>query len=198
MAVTTDQRTATTYFSAVVLTAIAAAALLVLDGYSVDSLDFTLRASGRIALFVLILVFAARPLQVLLRKPWTARLLRNRRQFGVAFAGIHTAHLGLILYKVHRVPEFTLDSILNIPAGVVYGLMLAMLITSFNGPARAIGRKRWQVLHKLGLFVLFAAFLQSQVPRSLDALEFANAVLLALAALAVAARVAAFLRRRRQ
>ena len=141
---------------------------------------------------------AARPLQALLREPWTAKLLRSRRQWGVAFAGIHLAHLGLIFYKTRLVPDFTLAGILNAPAAVVYGLMLAMLVTSFSGPARAVGPKAWKVLHKIGGFVLFFAFLRSQVPQNLDQLQAINAVLLGLAALALAARVAAFIRQQRQ
>ena len=197
-AVTTDQRTAATWLTAVMLTGIAAAALHVMDGLSLESLDFTLRASGRVAFLVLIVVFATRPLQELLRKPWTARLLRNRRQFGVAFAGIHSAHLGLIVYKAYLVPEFTLAGILNLPAAVVYVLMFAMLATSFTGPARALGPRAWKVLHKTGLFVLVIAFLDSQVPKQLDQLEIVNAILIGLAVLAILARVGAFLRRRRQ
>ena len=43
---TTDQRTAATYLAALLLTGIAAAGLHVMDGFSRESLDFTLRASG--------------------------------------------------------------------------------------------------------------------------------------------------------
>ena len=197
-AVTTDQRTATTYLAALALTVLVAVALHLMDGYSLESLDFALRTSGRAAFLVLIVVFAARPLQVLLQKPWTGKLLRNRRQWGVAFAGIHTAHLGLIFYKTQVVPDFALRAILNLPAAVVYGLMLAMLVTSFSGPARAIGPKAWKVVHKSGLFVLFFAFLQSQIPQQLDQLETANGFLIGLAVLAVALRAGAFVKRRRR
>ena len=65
-AVKTDQRTATTYLAALALTVLVAVALHLMDGYSLESLDFALRASGRAAFLVLIVVFAARPLQVLL------------------------------------------------------------------------------------------------------------------------------------
>ena len=195
---TTDQRTARTYAAAIVLTGIAAAGLHVMDGRSVESLDFTLRASGRIAFLVLVTAFAARPLQELLRKPWTAKLLRNRRQVGVAFAGIHTGHLVVILYKVYLLPDLALVDIVSHSGIVVYGFMLAMLVTSFEGPARTIGPGAWKVLHKLGLYVLFSAFLVSQVPRSLDKLEAINAILIGLALLATAARVGAFIQRRRQ
>jgi DMSO/TMAO reductase YedYZ heme-binding membrane subunit len=76
--------------------------------------------------------------------------------------------------------------------------MFAMLITSFQRPARALRPRAWKVLHKTGLFVLFAAFLDSQLPKELEQLETANAILIGLAVLAVAARVGAFIRRRRR
>ena len=195
---TTDQRTAATFVGAFALTGIAAAAWIALHDRSLESLDFALRNSGRIAFLVLIIVFAARPLQELLRRGWTARLLRNRRQFGVAFAGIHSGHLGMIFYKVDHVPEFTLAAILNVPAALVYGLMYLMVVTSFEAPARAIGPKAWKVLHKFGVFLLFVAFLDSQVPRSLDDLAAVNAVLIGFAVLALAARVGAFVKRRQR
>ena len=195
---TTDQRTAATYLAAIALTALVAAGMHILEGYSLASLDLALRSTGRVAFLFLIAVFVARPLQMLLRISWTAKLLRNRRQLGVTFAGIHTGHLGLILYKVHLVPDLTLPGTVNVPAAVIYGLMLAMLITSFEGPARAIGPRAWKVLHKTGLYVLFFPFLQSQLPKQLDQLETVNAVLIGLAALAIAARVGAFLKRPRR
>ena len=195
---TTDQRTARTYLVAIIVTGLAAAGLHAMDSFSEVSLNGTLRATGRIAFLVLIAAFAARPLQELVRKPWTAKLLRNRRQLGVAFAGIHTGHLVLILYKAHLVPEFTLTGILNVPGAVIYGFILAMLVTSFEGPARAIGATAWKVLHKLGLYVLFFAFLRSQVPQSLDRLEAANAILIGLALLAIAVRIGAFVKRQRR
>ena len=57
---TTDQRTATTYVTALLLTGAGATGMLMLDGYSLDGLDFALRTTGRIAFVVLITVFAAR------------------------------------------------------------------------------------------------------------------------------------------
>ncbi|MDJ0906188.1 MAG: ferric reductase-like transmembrane domain-containing protein [Woeseiaceae bacterium] len=195
---TTDQRTARTYLYAIMLTGFAATGLYGVGGFSLEGLDSALRSTGRVAFLVLITAFAARPLQDLLRKPWTAKLLRNRRQLGVAFAGIHTGHLVFILYKVYLLPDLALVDIISHSGIVVYGFILAMLVTSFQGPARAIGPTAWKVLHKLGLYVLFVAFLVSQVPRTLDALELINAILIGLALLAIAARVAAFIQRQRR
>ena len=150
------------------------------------------------AFAVLIIAFAARPLQQIMRAPWTAKLLRNRRQIGVGFAGIHTAHFGLILMRINHVPEFGAGSPFSLYGGLTYGVILAMLITSFSGPARAIGPRAWKVLHKLGIFVLVAAFLRTQLPRSLGELEFANGLLILMTAAALALRITAWVRSRGQ
>ena len=195
MAMTSNQRTATAYLGATVLTCICAAAYLLTAGIDDESIKLALRISGRVAFAVLIVVFAARPLQQLLKKPWTAKMLRNRKLFGVAFAGIHTAHLGLIFMRANHIPEFNVA--LNLPGGTVYAFMFLMLITSFSGPAKAIGPKAWKVLHKLGLFVMFYGFSRSQMPASIDELKLVNALLLVLAAAALVLRIVVFFRSRR-
>lgn len=198
MALTTDQRTAVTFTAAAAATGLAAVSWLYASGISEESLGLVLRNSGRIALLLLIVVFATRPLQQLLRAPWTTKLLRRRRQLGVAFAGIHTTHLAVILYKVDWDPDLTPAAVFNLPATIVYAAMFAMLITSFGGAARAIGPRAWKVLHKLGLYILIIGFAVSQVPQSVDQLELVNGLLLGLLLLALAARVGAYVRRRRQ
>jgi DMSO/TMAO reductase YedYZ heme-binding membrane subunit len=195
MAMTSNQKTAAAFFGAIVAACAASAAYLLATGIDNESISLALRVSGRVAFFVLIIVFAARPLQQLLKAPWTAKLLRNRKLLGVAFAGIHTAHLGLIMMRDAHVPDF--DLVVNLPGATVYSFMYLMVITSFSGPARAIGPKAWKVLHKLGLFVMFYGFSMSQIPRSLDQLELVNAVLIMLAAAALLVRIVAFFQSRR-
>ena len=192
MAMSNNQRTATAFIGATALTSIAAGAYLTFAGMGDDSIRLSLRVSGRIAFVVLLVVFAARPLQQLLKAPWTARLLRNRKLLGVAFAGIHTAHLGLILIRINQLPDFGVSFEKNLPGMFVYAFIFAMLITSFDGPARALSKKPWKALHKVGLFFLVFAFTQSQLPNSMDELELVNGLLIALAAVALVIRIAAF------
>ena len=194
---TSNQRTAAAFLGAAALTGAIAATYMFAAGLADESIRVALRISGRAAFVVLLAAFVARPLRQLLKAPWTAALLRNRRLVGVAFAGIHSAHLGIILLRVSQQADFELSFADNHLGMAVYTVIYAMLITSFDGPARAVGKKPWKVLHKLGLFYLFAAFLQSQLPRSLDQLELANGVLIALAVVALVIRLTAFLGNRR-
>ena len=194
MAMTNNRRVTITFLAAIVLTCAVAATWFGLAGLNDDNLRTVLRQSGRIAFAVLLIAMAARPLQQLVRKPWSAKLLRNRKLVGVAFAGIHTGHLFLIGLRDHQVADF--DLTFNWPGAIVYTTIYAMLITSFDAPARALGQKAWKGLHKLGIYVLFAAFLDSQIPRSLDQLEVGNGVLLVFATVVVLMRIAAFFKSR--
>lgn len=163
-----------------------------------DSLRAVLRYTGRIAFVLLLVVFAARPLQQLFRRPWSAWLLRNRRQLGVAFAGIHMGHLVLIGIRVSQSPDLELTDILSLSGAVVYAVILAMLVTSFQRPAQMIGRRSWTLMHTIGIYILFIGFSVSQLPSPPAEYEAANLVLLTLAAAALALRVLAFIRARQR
>jgi DMSO/TMAO reductase YedYZ heme-binding membrane subunit len=92
-------------------------------------------------------------------------MLRHRRQIGVAFAGVHTVHLLVILTRAQLVPEFQLTA-KNYLGAMTYLLILLMFVTSFDGPARAVGRKNWKILHKIGLYVIAVSFVQTLLPNS--------------------------------
>ena len=110
----------------------------------------SLRWSADLAFVIYLVVLVARPLQQLLRSNWTAALLRNRRNVGVAFAAAMTGHLGLIIYR------FTSQADLDFPPPNFFGygaytVFYLMLITSFDGPKKALGPRAWKALHRLGL-----------------------------------------------
>jgi hypothetical protein len=150
------------------------------------------RFTARGAFSLLLLVFVARPLRQLIKTQATLALLRNRRSLGVGFAGIHTAHLVLIFYLIYQVPTFEFDWLTRLPGIATYTMMYVMLITSFDRPSRAIGARRWKVLHKLGLYWLFAAFAQRELPRSLDNVDLAIWLLTTSIVVAVVIRLTAY------
>lgn len=136
-----------------------------------DNIRLALRHSAQLAYVFLLAVLIARPLQQLLRKPWTAKLLRKRRLLGVAFAGVMTAHLSLIVFRFTYTPDLTYPTSSLVIGGGAYTLLYLMFITSFDGPTRALGPRAWKNLHRTGLVwfgIIFAA------PRSLaDLTDFA-------------------------
>ena len=117
------------------------------------------RYTARVAFMLYIVVLVARPLQQLLRRSWTAALLRNRRLVGVAFAATMSAHLALIFYRFGSQPELDFPP----PSFIGYGaytVFYLMLITSFDRPKRWLGPRAWKALHRTGLVwaaIIFAA-----------------------------------------
>ena len=179
-----------------VMTLVGAVAALWLAsvGATDEQIRLTLRESAYFAFVLYLVVLVARPLQQLLRKNWTAKLLRNRRLIGVSFAAAMTAHLGLIIYRFNTQPdlEFSPD-----PFGVgAYLVFYLMLITSFDVPKRALGPKAWKFLHRFGL--LYAAVIFA-VPRPLETVTEPEYLRYGMPfALAVLIRITAWLRSSRR
>jgi len=197
MAMSSNQRNTAVFLATAGTVGLASAVYLSTVGTSDESMGVLLRLSARLAFVVLLLVFVARPLQQLLATPATASLLRNRRLLGIAFAGIHSAHLGLLVLRAIQMPDFELSLGENHLGALTYLVIYLMLITSYDGPARALGRKRWKILHKIGLYWIFATFLQTQLPRSLDELGDVNWWLITMTAVAIVIRLTAFFAKRR-
>lgn len=196
MAMTSNQRNAAVLVGSFAVMSASAAGYFALAGLSLETIDLMLRLSARIAFLILLLVFVARPLQQMLKAPGTAKLLRSRRLLGIAFAGVHIAHLGVLLVKDRVIEDFDLLQLANGPGMFVYLVILAMLVTSWNAAAKAIGPKAWKVLHKGGLYVLFIAFSQTQLPYPGQSWEGVNWWFLTLIAIALVIRLTAFLAQR--
>jgi len=193
---TSDRRTLIQFLASTALVAAACVAYLAAAGLADDNIRLLLRLTAHFAFVVLLLVFIARPLRDLVKTPLTLALLKNRKQLGVTFAGIHTAHMALIFYRAQQVPEFEFSLAGNLPGMATYIVIYLMLITSFSGPAKAIGPKAWRILHKTGLFLITAVFAQTQLPRSMDDLADANWGLIGLLIFALLVRATAFLAKR--
>jgi len=193
---TSNQRNWTVFLATAGVALAAAFAVLEVAGNSEENIRALLRLTARFAFLLLLLVFIARPLRQLRKAPGTLALLKNRRLLGIGFAGMHTAHLALIFYLLNQVPTFEFNWLARLPGIATYTMMYLMLITSFDRPARAIGAKRWKILHKIGLYWLFAAFAQRELPRSLDNVDLAIWLLTACIAVALVIRLSAFVANR--
>jgi len=197
MAMTSNQRNWTVFLAAIAVTATVAAVYLGGAGVNDDNIRLSLRLSAHAAFVVLLVVFIARPLRQLVHSRLTLALLRNRRLIGIAFAGIHTAHLGLIFYRASVVADFELRISESLLGGLTYLVIYLMFFTSFDATARALGPKNWRLLHKVGLYWILAAFIPTLLPDSLDQLAGANGFLLVLTAVAIVIRLTAFFAKRR-
>lgn len=151
----------------VAIAALAAAALTAVQlsrvGTEVAGFRAALRATARLSLALFLLAFVASSLNRL-GWPGGKLLLRYRKYIGNAFAASHLIHLATIfgLIATHTA-AFTAERSIGslVPGMITYSLIVAMVITSFRRPARWLGRERWVILHKVGMYAIWAIFTAS-------------------------------------
>lgn len=160
-------------------------------GLTEESVRMVVRNTARCSVALFLLAFTASSLQALLRRNWTAWLLRNRRYIGVSFAVSHGFHLLAIITLASAYPEPFFSNrgwVEFIGGGLAYAVILAMTITSFKPPRQWLGQRRWVALHTVGGYYIWALFANSYLPRALQdgfyvpfAAAVAGALLLRLA-----------------
>lgn len=189
------RRNWTVFASGFFLTLAAAGTHFLVAGLDDDTLRTVLRYSGRIAIAVLLVVLFVRPLAELTSAGWIRWLRRQRRYIGITFAAIMAAHLLLIGLRVQLRPDLEFGAIGLLLGATTYAVTALMFITSFDGPTRALGPKRWKRLHRFGI-AWFAFFLL--LPGSLEDLLTPDYWIIAgPVTLALALRLLAWTRNRR-
>lgn len=124
--------------------------LTVLDQLGPNPTEFLTRATGDWTLRSLCVVLALTPLRTLIAWPELARFRRLLGLLTYLYAMLHLACYALFDMGLELV-----DVLADIPkrpfilVGFVAWLLLsAMALTSFNRAIRALGAKRWQMLHR--------------------------------------------------
>jgi len=182
--------------SATIATATACSFAYTLVGGGLEGWHSVVRTSAKTSLAFFLAAFVASSVRALWRTPATAWLLANRRYVGVSFAASHAIHLVAILAVVALSPDFESSTTTVIFGGFGYVLLFAMAATSFDGAVRWMGRRRWQLLHKTGMYYLWFIFAISYAPRALVESAWYWLFVLPLVA-ALALRFAVYLRQRR-
>lgn len=163
------------------------------------SVALAMRTTAKLAFFVYIAIFLARPLKDLVPNSFTRSLVSYRPYLGLIFAAIMTVHLALIAWWFIFITRQSPPVMTLIVGGIAYALVFLMLITTFEAPARALGPANWRRLHKTGLYWVGAVFANSLLPDAIanptDPVYLASATLIAAA---IAVRVTAYVMRRRQ
>lgn len=191
-----DRRSWIVLLGILALTSGGAAAWLAVTGFGDANVRVPMRLTVQTAFVLYLVVLVARPLHLLLHKPWTATLLANRRLVGIAFAGLMTVHLGLVVLRFSAQADLEFRSSESIPGMLVYAIIYLMLVTSFDGPRRAIRPGAWKALHMSGLIVIGVAF---GLPRSSEDLSDPGYLLFGVPLLAaLVIRISAWLRSRRR
>ncbi len=133
-------------------------------GSGTPGLQAVSRYSGRLGLFWFALPFAAAPWHRLAPSRLSRLALQGRRRLGLAFGAHHLVHLGWLLAYLSAAGK-ALDPARAAGGLLGYGILVAMMATSTDGAVRRLGPRRWQRLHRAGLWYLWVAFLLTYVPR---------------------------------
>ncbi|NOX49621.1 MAG: hypothetical protein GXP16_03680 [Gammaproteobacteria bacterium] len=109
--------------------------------------------TGRLAFLVFLIPLFASPVRKLHRNAFTATLMRWRRNAGITYGGIQAVHIYLIAAMFLGLDEPPVETAMVIIGGLGMLLVVGMLVTSFEGPTRWLGPRRWRALHKAGFHV---------------------------------------------
>jgi DMSO/TMAO reductase YedYZ heme-binding membrane subunit len=175
------------------------AAVLTASGAGEEGVRALIRATARTSLAFFLAAFSASSARRLWQTPATAWWLRNRRQLGVSFAVSHALHLAAIVALAAGWPDSFrggVDAVTLVGGGFGYAMLAAMAATSSDAAVRALGARRWRLLHRVGIWTLFLIFASNYLPAPLHDARYAPAALALVGALAL--RVAAAARGRRR
>ena len=144
--------------------------------------------TGRAAFFVFLIPFFASPLRALFKTKFSALLIRWRRNAGIAYGGIMGVHLLILAwYFIISTSQPVDDDMLYI-GGMGLLLVMGMLITSFDGPTKFLGRKNWKILHKSGFYICSLIYFYDFVLEPIElgtSIDYALFAAITLAAMAL-------------
>ena len=171
--------------SASVVVTAAVVATLATHGTAEAGVRAVIRTTATTSLLLFLFTFIASPLNALLTSRETKWLLANRRYLGVAFAASQLVHLAFIFvlatsYRWSFWGKLSWTTLIGGSLGYLF--IVAMTVTSFDGPTKALGRKAWRVLHTSGVYLLWAIFTFSYLGGGVARPRYAmNVILLVLA-----------------
>ena len=144
------------FASALLLSALAVGAALAAGTTASDEALLAARWTARAALPIFLLTYLASSFYRLAPNDLTRSLLRQRRQWGLAFALSHSIHLVALLINI---TYYRPRPIMSLAGGALaYLFVYLMAITSTDGWQRRLGH-RWKQLHSIGIHLTWAVFL---------------------------------------
>lgn len=187
-------------FLFLVLLSAAAVLLTYHSSHELPAYVLIVRFLGVYSFLLLSLTIAISPL-VSLRPGVFAQLIEPRRAVGIAafvFALFHFLLAGFFYFDFNPAKSLAQPALVVGAAALL--IMLALALTSSDYAVRALGNSSWKLLQKLNYLafaLVFAHFImKSNGLFGAKALNFAEVFLLLSAALAVALRVAALLKKK--
>ena len=150
------------------------AGVLLLGGYTEESVRKIIRWTARIDVFLFCLAFSATALHQWMQNSFSFWLMMNRRYWGVSFAILHLVHLaflGLLQWSFHPLFELA-DGFELFVGGMAYVFVIVMLLTSFPVFAKPLSRRNWSRLHTFGGYWIWVVFMSSYWGRTLGGAYF--------------------------
>jgi DMSO/TMAO reductase YedYZ heme-binding membrane subunit len=124
------------------------------------------RWTARAALPLFLITYLASSVYRLTPNDVTGALLRQRRQWGLAFALSHSIHLVALLVNITLYRPRPLVSLAG--GALAYLFVYLMAITSTDRWQRRLGH-RWKQLHNIGMHLTWAVFLVGYGSRAFHA-----------------------------
>lgn len=177
--------------AAIVTLAVGLAAMALGGGLDQEGAQAGAALTARWAFLWFITAWSASSIAKLWPGGWRTTLVRRRRAVGLGFAASHFVHAGFFLAAIF-VFGVERSAITFIFGGLGYAFIAAMAATSTDGAVRALGPKRWKLLHAIGGWYVAFIFANSYVGRLLGEKPLVGAFGTTLLVLAIGLRIAAF------
>ncbi len=174
------------------------AIIIALYGVGEEGARVTIRATARTSFALFLTAFTATALVKLWPGGLTKWVRANRRYIGVSFGVSHAFHaVGIIalafITSGASIRETDLSALIG--GSLAYLFIAAMVVTSFDRTAAMLGHKKWQILHTVGMYLLWMVFFFSYGGRAVVSIYYAPLALLLISAIAL--RFVASMKRRR-
>jgi hypothetical protein len=189
---------AITRWNAVALVAMSAL-VLAAAGTGADGVRMLIRATARSSALLFLIAFLARPARQLWRTDASAFAIKNRRYFGVSMAVSHLIHGIAIVWLLTAFPGAYETNLVTLAGGGLgFVFIAAMAATSSDAAFKALGRARWTLLHRTGVWYLWFVFAFTFVPDPRVGWDATHAIAVAAFTAAPLVRAAAYAKTRRR
>ena len=131
--------------------------ILIVQGINEQSMRIAIRLTARTSCLLFVCAFIASPLRYFWSNKITKWLRVNRRYLGVAMAISHGFHAIAIIGLAILTADPSLSN--NHGGNLGYFFIIAMTATSFPSTAALLGNQNWKILHTVGMYYLWLAFI---------------------------------------
>jgi hypothetical protein len=132
------------------------ATIWLFNGFTETGVRIAIRMTARTSCLLFLLSFIASPLVALLSHPVSRWLRANRKYLGLSFAVSHAWHAiaiaGLAYLSSGRAISYDFGGVLG------YIFLGLMTVTSTDSAKQWLGDRQWYILHTIGAYYIWIAF----------------------------------------